>query len=469
MAFNTAQNLESTVVSDTRLVNVCLAALYGVFTLVAIVAPKLVKILSPKWSMVIGAIPYVLLVFVNVATPSYSLYLPAFIGVGAGAAILWTGQGVYLSRCALKEVAATGDNIDIVTSKFNGLFWTAFQFNGAVGLIISSVIFQTIPNFASAVKYMFLGFGVVGAAGILILSSVVSVGGTSSSAPSSSSSDRDLEDESAATTTSSKDNDNDSTVQLLSKEDVQEGSKSDDVSLVETLKLVYTSAAMRGLILIIFYNGASLGFQYATFALLYQTASDGTTTSPDGGLLPKSVAGYVAASFFLTNSIMSAVWGRIMPFLGRQLMFYVTFVTHAIYFALVIAMTYSSNPASPFGIAQDSWLAYLFIFALAAIFAIGDSVLESQLPAIVQSSSFFPLEKQRTAGVSNIRMWMSLGFFAQFGIGIIQPGNISLQAFILAPLMVVSHISLWYVDKFVQPIYVNDKSSLKSDSLHEKD
>ena len=47
-AFNSAQNLESTVVSDTQLVNTSLALLYGVFTFMTIFAPRLVSIMGPK-------------------------------------------------------------------------------------------------------------------------------------------------------------------------------------------------------------------------------------------------------------------------------------------------------------------------------------------------------------------------------------------------------------------------------------
>ena len=79
MAFNTCQNLESTVVSDNQLVNAALATLYGVFTLSTIVAPRVVTTLGPKWAMTIGGIPYVLLVFANMA-PSWGTFMPAFAG-----------------------------------------------------------------------------------------------------------------------------------------------------------------------------------------------------------------------------------------------------------------------------------------------------------------------------------------------------------------------------------------------------
>jgi hypothetical protein len=42
------QSLESTVVSDNTLVNTSLALLYGVFTFMTILAPRLVSMMGPK-------------------------------------------------------------------------------------------------------------------------------------------------------------------------------------------------------------------------------------------------------------------------------------------------------------------------------------------------------------------------------------------------------------------------------------
>lgn len=74
-------------------------------------------------------------------------------------------------RAAIAQSKATGEGVEAVTSRFNGIFFTAFQarcratggapgapitpapplprppqFNGAVGLIISSIVFQAIPG-----------------------------------------------------------------------------------------------------------------------------------------------------------------------------------------------------------------------------------------------------------------------------------------------------------------------------------
>lgn len=51
-----------------------------------------------------------------------------------------------------------------------------------------------------------------------------------------------------------------------------------------------------------------------------------------------------------------------------------------------------------------------------------------------------------------MRTWQSLGFTAQFVVGLSQPGNNFLQAMLLAPLMVLSLGCLYALDRFVRPI-----------------
>ena len=67
-------------------------------------------------------------------------------------------------------------------------------------------------------------------------------------------------------------------------------------------------------------------------------------------------------------------------------------MTHAAYFALVLTLTFTL-----LGLPHEGGAAFATIFGLAATFAVGDSVLESQVPAIVQSPTFFASERDRDA------------------------------------------------------------------------
>jgi hypothetical protein len=286
------QSLESTVVTDNALVNTALFTLYGVFTLACLVAPKVVGLIGPKMAMVVGAVPYVLLVFANMA-PSYYTFIPSFAGVGLGAAILWTGQGMYLSRCSINEAAATGESTEVVSSRFNGVFWTAFQFNAAVGLIASSIILQAVPNFKTAVNYLFLGLGVVGSLGVAVLLTMRAVPSAAAAGDGADEPDDSLSALTAHDAQSDKHSDDESSAKRAG---------GGDVTLLDTLRLVRSSRAMQLLAPVIFYNGASLGFHLANFPLLYQDVADadGNVTQPK--LLGKALVGYVSATFYLANS-----------------------------------------------------------------------------------------------------------------------------------------------------------------------
>jgi hypothetical protein len=144
-AFNTVQTLEASILTDKSLAFATLSTIYGVFTFTNIAAPKIVSILGPRLGMFLGSLCYIALVAANLLPRWYTL-LPASAAVGVGAAVLWTSQGIYMSRSAAREAAATGEKVDDVTSRLNGLFFAMFQFNGALGLGVVGLILQLLPS-----------------------------------------------------------------------------------------------------------------------------------------------------------------------------------------------------------------------------------------------------------------------------------------------------------------------------------
>ena len=446
-AFNTSQGLISTLTSDKTLAYTTLGVLYGVFTCTCLVAPKLVDVLGPRISVSIGAVPYVLFVFANIL-PGWATLLPASAAVGFGAGLLWTGQGIYLSRCAVREAALTGEAVDAVLGRMNGTFWMLFQFNGAVGLFFASVILGRAQagafSLADAIKFMFMGFGAVGLGGVAILFSLKNAppmapgeGGAKSVNGGGAHADAIADTEAAA-------------------EDAAGGGAKGAVTLFDTLRLLATSRAMCLLVPAIFYNGASIGFFTGTFPLIWQdvaSASDGS-----GGrlaLLPSSFVGYVAATFYLLNSLFSFVFGKaVIPRFGRRVLFALTFATALVFFGALLMLQLGW-----LSVAHESAAAYALVFGLAVAFAAGDSVLESQLPAIMQSPTFFPVERERDAANAVLRMAMSLGFCAQFAVGVFfacpaggGAAGCTTQAAILLPLMLVSIGCIAVCDRFVRPI-----------------
>ena len=81
-----------------------------------------------------------------------------------------------------------------------------------------------------------------------------------------------------------------------------------------------------------------------------------------------------------------------------------------------------------------------------ALFALGDSVWESQIPAVLQT--FFPVKSgQNGPAMANLKLWQSLGIAIMFGLATID--SISIVAVVLLVMQVISSICLLYVHKRV--------------------
>ncbi|KAK5982042.1 hypothetical protein GCK32_017192, partial [Trichostrongylus colubriformis] len=82
-----------------------LSIIYAVFTVSNIVAAPIVKLLTPKWAMTVGVLCYASFQagFLNVN--EIYLYISSAV-LGFGAAILWTGQGTYLSQNSTPTTSA---------------------------------------------------------------------------------------------------------------------------------------------------------------------------------------------------------------------------------------------------------------------------------------------------------------------------------------------------------------------------
>lgn len=342
--------------------------------------------------MIVGAIPYVLLVFSNIK-PGYALTLPAFILVGFSAAVLWTAQGIYVGRCALRHARATGEKEGDVTSRFNGIFFTAFQFNGCIGTLIASSIQRSMgeSDFERANKSIFLAFGIAAAVGVSILCFLQSAPPLDTDAGESAPLTRALPDAerglSLNTTLESSERGAAGADAVTSS---SSSSSSSSISLYETLRLVFQSKAMVCLLPIIFYNGMSLGYFFSDYPDFY--ASQSTKARQ---LLSKDMVGFVTATFYFANSLASFFFGSYMAKLGRRNVMVLAALIHiAVYVVIILALTtFTLEPGTGF--------TYFLVFVLSVAFAVGDSVWESQIPALVQNPSFFPAERDRDAAMSS--------------------------------------------------------------------
>jgi len=81
------------------------------------------------------------------------------------------------------------------------------------------------------------------------------------------------------------------------------------------------------------------------------------------------------------------------------------------------------------------------IFLGAAIFALGDSVWEGQVPAVLQTLHDSKSGRQGPA-MANLKMWQSLGIAIQFTINIYLGTDIATEAIVLLVCLGVSSLCL---------------------------
>ncbi|GFO25557.1 unc93-like protein mfsd11 [Plakobranchus ocellatus] len=108
-----------------------LGILYGVFAVSNWAAPSFVSIAGPRLAMLIGSLFYFLFVLSFLKPMVWALYFGSVL-VGFGAAILWTGQGNFLTINSNSETVARN----------SGIFWALFQCSLLFGNMYSYFVFK---------------------------------------------------------------------------------------------------------------------------------------------------------------------------------------------------------------------------------------------------------------------------------------------------------------------------------------
>lgn len=121
-AFTTTGNIEQTVVKSLENGNFTgsgyhsLGIIYGVFSFANLLAPTVVAVIGPKFTMFLSGILYSGYIAVFIIPSTWSFYLTSVL-IGIGAAMLWTAQGHFLV-----------ENSEASTINRNtGMFWALLQ------------------------------------------------------------------------------------------------------------------------------------------------------------------------------------------------------------------------------------------------------------------------------------------------------------------------------------------------------
>ena len=101
-----------------------LAIIYIVFACANWLAPSVVSVIGPKYSMVVGGLTYTLYLATFIHPLTWTLYAASVV-IGFGAAIIWTGQGNFL----------TLNSDDLTMGRNSGIFWAMLQCSLLIGNI----------------------------------------------------------------------------------------------------------------------------------------------------------------------------------------------------------------------------------------------------------------------------------------------------------------------------------------------
>lgn len=295
--------------------------------------------------------------------------------VGIAAPLLWTGQNIYVSRCATRAASLQVDGVEglqqcqsLMTTKYNSLFFSIYQFAGLLGNILASVILLAF-NSNGAKSILFVTLGAITAIGALIFLTMP-------------------------------------TVSEMTSDTSNEAQSS---SLVATARLAFTDPKVGLLIPLMVFNGMSLGFFIGDFPT--------DVTCPIAG---PGLTGFALAAFFGVNSLASFIWGKLISngILSRRSAYILATMLLAIFLLVKQFWEVPQNFVRASGsttwtrIKQTEPIDYVMIFALAAIFGGGDSFFEAGPPMTLQT--FYAGSDKVVAAMANYKLWQSLGIALQF-------------------------------------------------------
>eukprot|EP01135_Chromosphaera_perkinsii_P003437 Nk52_evm6s243 gene=Nk52_evmTU6s243 len=135
-AYNTSANAQPSVLEGMglglELGLLCLSVINGVYAFASFIAPAAVSITGPRMGMFVGVLAYVSLI-ASCISPIRWVLLTTSALTGVGAAVLWTSQGVYITKCSQEH--NRGRNM--------GIFWSMMHTSLLVGGLAT---FFIIPN-----------------------------------------------------------------------------------------------------------------------------------------------------------------------------------------------------------------------------------------------------------------------------------------------------------------------------------
>ncbi|KAJ1527680.1 hypothetical protein ONE63_007639 [Megalurothrips usitatus] len=169
-AFQTMGNIEQTVLdsihkddpSFTGNGYTSLSVIYAVFALCNWSAPSIISVIGERAAICVGAVTYGFFIATFLFPSTWLLYASSAV-IGFGAAVIWTGQGSYLTLNSTKETI----------SRNSGVFWAMLQCSMFFGNIFVTFVFQGKDHIDEDTRRLvfsvLLGVAAVGVVFVLLL------------------------------------------------------------------------------------------------------------------------------------------------------------------------------------------------------------------------------------------------------------------------------------------------------------
>ncbi|XP_038659110.1 protein unc-93 homolog A-like isoform X2 [Scyliorhinus canicula] len=336
-AFGGLQSIQSSLNSDQGLGLASLSVIYAALILSSMFLPPLmIKYLGCKWTIVISMCCYVSFSIGNFY-PSWYTLIPTAIILGTGGAPLWSAKCTYLTICGYRYAKKHNKIGENIVNHYFGIFFLIFQSSAVWGNLLSSLIFQYTS-----------GKG-VGVGGVILVALFLD---------------------------------------QLDQDEVKHF-KGKDINIWSVLVATFTQLKDKRqclLIVMTMYSGFEQGFLAGDYTKAYVTCTIGI-----------QYVGYVMICFGASNSIFSAIFGRISRFTGRMLLFAFATITNL---SSIIAL-FLWHP-------QLEQMAVFFVFP--CLWGMADAVWQTQTNAIY---GVLFLENKEAA-FANYRLWESVGFVTAF-------------------------------------------------------
>lgn len=352
LAYGAAQNLQSTLNTDGDLGTISLGILYTAFTVSSLFASTVVLKLGSKNALLLGTTGYWLYIAANLK-PSWYTMVPASLYLGFAAAILWVGEGTYLTSAARSQANDHKLHEGTVIGHFNGEFWGIFAGHQLVGNLLTLALLKDgAEGSTSGTTLLFTVF-----LGSMTLGTVL--------------------------------------MAFLKKRDGEETEGQRDTSvgfLVSLWKQVITPLCDTRLLLIvplIAFSGLQQAFVWAEFTKYYVQPS-----------LGESGVGGAMAVYGVFDAICSLAAGRFTSGLTS-----ITFIVSGGAILQGGILIWLLNYSEPTGV-----LGLVYPLLIAAIWGIGDGVLMTQLNALLAM-----LFKHNMEGTfAQLKLWQSASIAVVF-------------------------------------------------------